>query len=625
MSKCVLLLMQVLNETNDSKMLFEVCMQLRKSPDADKKYLRDKEREQLSVQALTLCLQCLRNRIKIQSIQKISSTNHYTTLSDQTNTLLDIYHTYHYMKNIPEYRVSELPKVQKILEDAYVQYTGNLNQKIQGNVFDLAKEFCRIKLRGSKTIAAENVARVPHETNAFIPLNILNGNINATKDALTTNEEQQTQKIFSYEISNQVQTSVTTKSQQTSNYKSKVLNNQMEIKPSLSETTLICDPKYLTDNLYSSSAFIEANILSSMLGSNFGVNVMDTAINYFNQVEIYQNILQQYQNNLTVSSSSMNYTNVISSHSVTHEPSIYKPKINFDRMKERPGISITPIVSPVNSLSDERIKSLNTDSEKTSIPRVTICSPKRVKVMPSQKRSVSNVNKRSITGSLSCNETYITAKTFKNNRGDQSLFPESIHVGSTSEWSTSTDKERTISLQHKLKKQIQRSHLSSKVINLVERSSVRNPSPNIITEQTETSTYPLPLRGKMVTVDETFSERLKELSTVQKSKSKIYSSQQPARILENTDKNQAFSVLSHLQQHSHLEIIPQTKHTKKYANEIIKKPRISTLPQSVSISNTQNISVSRKSNRKLVDKQSSETKMKKSCVDTSVEIITLDD
>ena len=36
MSKCVTLLMQVLKESNDSKMLMQLCIQLGKIPDSDK-------------------------------------------------------------------------------------------------------------------------------------------------------------------------------------------------------------------------------------------------------------------------------------------------------------------------------------------------------------------------------------------------------------------------------------------------------------------------------------------------------------------------------------------------------------------------------------------------------------
>ncbi|KAF4526739.1 hypothetical protein B566_EDAN015309 [Ephemera danica] len=64
MSRCVLLTMDLVRELKDHNTLLDLCLQLRRIPEPDKKYLRDTEREQLSRQAVVLALQVLRSRFK---------------------------------------------------------------------------------------------------------------------------------------------------------------------------------------------------------------------------------------------------------------------------------------------------------------------------------------------------------------------------------------------------------------------------------------------------------------------------------------------------------------------------------------------------------------------------------
>ncbi|KAK6618665.1 hypothetical protein RUM43_013056 [Polyplax serrata] len=71
MSRSVLLLMEVLRDLKDHKMLLEICLQLRKTPEPDKKYLRENERNQLSKQACDLVIQILRKNIKDSSVMTL--------------------------------------------------------------------------------------------------------------------------------------------------------------------------------------------------------------------------------------------------------------------------------------------------------------------------------------------------------------------------------------------------------------------------------------------------------------------------------------------------------------------------------------------------------------------------
>lgn len=105
MGRCVSLLLQVLRSTNDHKTLLDLCLQLRRTPDADKYsihtpkfrvilykfmstfrvYIRDSERKQLSEQAMSLCIQSLKAQIK-----NINATSHVA----QKKLLLDVFRAY---------------------------------------------------------------------------------------------------------------------------------------------------------------------------------------------------------------------------------------------------------------------------------------------------------------------------------------------------------------------------------------------------------------------------------------------------------------------------------------------------------------------------------------------------
>lgn len=98
MSRCILLLMQVLREMDDHKILLDLCLTLKKTPDADKIYIRDAERIQLSDQALSLCVQSLRGLIKrMTSGKEIYITELVPTdqeANPQVRLVMDLYRAY---------------------------------------------------------------------------------------------------------------------------------------------------------------------------------------------------------------------------------------------------------------------------------------------------------------------------------------------------------------------------------------------------------------------------------------------------------------------------------------------------------------------------------------------------
>ncbi|KAF5296187.1 hypothetical protein FQA39_LY12641 [Lamprigera yunnana] len=128
MARCVTILLQVLRRGNDHKTLLDVCLQLRRVPDADKVYIRHNERDQLCEQALSLCVQSLREQIKTivgsSGIQKL---------------LIDIFRSYQRIqKHIP----TKESAFSMMLCDIYKK-TMKDNPPDNINVLDLAIKYCQ--------------------------------------------------------------------------------------------------------------------------------------------------------------------------------------------------------------------------------------------------------------------------------------------------------------------------------------------------------------------------------------------------------------------------------------------------------------------------------------------------
>ena len=71
MTKCVIILMEVLKKISDHDTLLELALQLQRTPEPDKKYLNDADRKELFQQAITCCTQTFRNKLKNLSVGKI--------------------------------------------------------------------------------------------------------------------------------------------------------------------------------------------------------------------------------------------------------------------------------------------------------------------------------------------------------------------------------------------------------------------------------------------------------------------------------------------------------------------------------------------------------------------------
>ncbi|GJQ83227.1 hypothetical protein Trydic_g8826 [Trypoxylus dichotomus] len=148
MGRCVSLLLQVLHNTNDHKTLLELCLQLRRTPDADKIYIRHTEREQLSDQAITLCIQCLRRQIK--NIDSMSS-------SAKQRILLDIFRIYQRSQKHLTHKESIFSGM---LVDVFKQYDNQVVPETT-SALDLAVKYCQQNRAAEKLKKQQTQTLVP--------------------------------------------------------------------------------------------------------------------------------------------------------------------------------------------------------------------------------------------------------------------------------------------------------------------------------------------------------------------------------------------------------------------------------------------------------------------------------
>ncbi|XP_050312415.1 calcineurin-binding protein cabin-1-like isoform X8 [Anthonomus grandis grandis] len=129
MNRCVSLVLQVLRHTNDTKTLIDVHLQLRKTPNRDKIYIKDSDRVGFANQAMDMCVQSFRGQIK--GVPDMPN-------AQVTKLLNDLYRVYRRVqKHIP----NKEGVFGALLTDAYKNF---IKEKIPENVnvLDLAIKFC---------------------------------------------------------------------------------------------------------------------------------------------------------------------------------------------------------------------------------------------------------------------------------------------------------------------------------------------------------------------------------------------------------------------------------------------------------------------------------------------------
>ncbi|KAG8311302.1 Calcineurin-binding protein cabin-1 [Homalodisca vitripennis] len=142
MSRCVLLLVDVLRDTCDHKMLFDLALHLKDTPEADKKYLRDPEREELSKEALSLSVQTLRRKLTEAKSE-----------DDQKTILIEIYKVYKLCSKHWDVKQGQFVT---LLTDAFSQYKEENN-----GGFDAAVKFCTQEIAMQKAAATPTPSSAP--------------------------------------------------------------------------------------------------------------------------------------------------------------------------------------------------------------------------------------------------------------------------------------------------------------------------------------------------------------------------------------------------------------------------------------------------------------------------------
>ncbi|KAL6431043.1 hypothetical protein ACFW04_007057 [Cataglyphis niger] len=298
MSKCVTLLMQVLKESNDSRMLMQLCIQLGKIPDSDKKYLRDSEREQLSRQALTLCQQSLRSRIQAMGSVSTIDSVHLIRTDARTQVLLDVYEIYQLVQKHLQGKESTIQTFATLLTDTYKMYIGN--KTLEGNVLDIAIKCCQRQIQANKLASINNSnSNVQPQVTSTIPAPTPQMPVNSTSPQTLQNRKPHRNLISTGRPRGRPPNA--NKYLQHAMQQGGNMMNQFGSKSNFTSFMGASGSNRSMINPYFMNPLVDANMLSAILASGLGANMMDplSAMSYLNQVGSYQDILRQYQNNLS--------------------------------------------------------------------------------------------------------------------------------------------------------------------------------------------------------------------------------------------------------------------------------------------------------------------------------------
>lgn len=137
LSKCVIILMDVLKKTNDYETLMDLALQLQRNPEADKKYLNDADKKELFQQAVACCVQAFKN--KLRDIMTGSNDDKNREL---LSLMLDIFKSHRKSSKI--FQAKDQSLFSAVLVDVYKEY---IKDKMilpdNANLTDLAFKMCQ--------------------------------------------------------------------------------------------------------------------------------------------------------------------------------------------------------------------------------------------------------------------------------------------------------------------------------------------------------------------------------------------------------------------------------------------------------------------------------------------------
>nr|XP_034185241.1 calcineurin-binding protein cabin-1-like isoform X1 [Osmia lignaria]XP_034185242.1 calcineurin-binding protein cabin-1-like isoform X1 [Osmia lignaria]XP_034185243.1 calcineurin-binding protein cabin-1-like isoform X1 [Osmia lignaria] len=363
MSRCVTLLMQVLKETNDGRMLMQLSVQLGKIPESDKKYLRDSEREQLSCQALTLCLQSLRTKVQLMGASTSDAPSNKNT-DARTQVLLDTYWVY--QRALKSYHTKEqtIQTLASLLVDTYKTYIGNKN--LEGNVLEIATKYCNDYNCNRKLLNKffcnldKPLPDTQPQPQATSPVPVI-----ASQPQVTSTSPQSSQNRKPYRSG----LTTTGRPRGRPPNVNKYLPTMQHGNPMNQFNPKANFPNYMGAsgnrslmNPYFMHPLVDPNILSALLSTGLSSSMMDplSAMNYLNQMGNYQDIFRQYTNNL---SSLSNLTSGLSS-AIATAPNISNVSTmstSTSNMNAAPNMSLNNL----NNLTVQQLLSLSNSTATT--------------------------------------------------------------------------------------------------------------------------------------------------------------------------------------------------------------------------------------------------------------------
>ncbi|XP_028159462.1 calcineurin-binding protein cabin-1-like [Ostrinia furnacalis] len=148
MSRSVQLTMEILKEIDDHKTLLDLSVNLQRTPELDKKYLRDSDREELAQQAFLLCVQSLKGQVTKFSQQDDLRSNDVEKQALKSLTL-DIYRAYQRVQ-----KQANSKQLTNLLIEAYkLVCTTPITENM--NLVDLSMKYCQALIQERKQQATQ--------------------------------------------------------------------------------------------------------------------------------------------------------------------------------------------------------------------------------------------------------------------------------------------------------------------------------------------------------------------------------------------------------------------------------------------------------------------------------------
>ncbi|XP_055382064.1 calcineurin-binding protein cabin-1-like [Condylostylus longicornis] len=141
--KCVNILLEVLRKDAGHSILIDMALQLHRTPDQDKRYIRDFERKELCKQAMAFCVQVMRDILKKNQENRNDS--------ELVELLLDVYKAH---KKCIKHMNQKEALFSQLLVDTYKFYMEDKVKKLPEtcNLSDIAIRFCVQEISRRKTI-----------------------------------------------------------------------------------------------------------------------------------------------------------------------------------------------------------------------------------------------------------------------------------------------------------------------------------------------------------------------------------------------------------------------------------------------------------------------------------------